>query len=151
MEKEEQNFTGQTAQAIIPALNEEEGIAYTITELKTQFSDLRILVVDGKSRDNTVRVAKDLGADVVFQEGEGKGDALNFGLKYLDSKVQFLIINDADFTYPAEYIPKMIKILQDDSTIGMVCGNRFNSTYPIKDMKEVFYIGNKLMPLLTLY
>jgi hypothetical protein len=39
----------------------------------------------------------------------------------------------------------MVKILQDDSTIGMVCGNRFNSTYPIKDMKEVFYIGNKLI------
>lgn len=145
MVKGEQRFTGQAAQAIIPALNEEEGLAYTIKELKNQLSDLKILVVDGNSSDNTVSVAKDLGADVVFQQGEGKGDALRSGLKYLDSKAQYVILNDADFTYPAEYIPDMVKILKDDSTIGMVCGNRFNSTYPIKAMKEVFYIGNKLI------
>jgi len=145
MEKSERRFTGLAAQAIIPALNEEEGLAYTITELKNQLSDLKILVVDGNSNDNTVRVAKNLGADVVFQNGEGKGDALSFGLKCLDSKAQYAILIDADFTYPAEYIPDMVKILQYYSTIGMVCGNRFNSTYPIKAMKEVFYIGNKLI------
>ena len=133
------------AACLIPALNEEEGINYTITELRTLFLDLKILVVDGNSCDNTVRVAKDLGADVVSQEGKGKGDALSFGLKYIDSKAKYVIIDDADFTYPVEFIPEMIKLLQDDPTVGMVCGNRFNSTYPIKDMKKVFYIGNKLI------
>ena len=87
MDKGELNFNGQVAQAIIPALNEEEGIAYTIEELKTQFSDLKILVVDGNSRDNTVHVAKNLGADVVFQQGEGKGDALSFGSNALTAKI----------------------------------------------------------------
>jgi dolichol-phosphate hexosyltransferase len=146
MEKEEKDFPWiADAACLIPALNEEEGIAYTINELRTEFSDLKILVVDGNSSDNTVRVAKDLGADVVSQEGAGKGDALGFGLKYIDSKAQYIIIDDADFTYPVEFIPEMIKLLQDDPTVGMVCGNRFNSTYPIKDMKKVFYIGNKLI------
>jgi dolichol-phosphate hexosyltransferase len=145
MEKQEDFSWITYAACLIPALNEEEGIAHTITELRTQFSGLKILVVDGNSSDNTVRVAKDLGADVISQEGEGKGDALDFGLKYLDNKAQYVIIDDADFTYPVEFIPEMIKILQDDPTVGMVCGNRFNSTYPIKDMKKVFYIGNKII------
>jgi glycosyltransferase involved in cell wall biosynthesis len=145
MEKQEDFSWIAYAACLIPALNEEEGIAHTITELRTQFSGLKILVVDGNSSDNTVRVAKDLGVDVISQEGEGKGDALDFGLKYIDSKAQYVIIDDADFTYPVEFIPEMIKILQDDPTVGMVCGNRFNSTYPIKDMKKVFYIGNKII------
>jgi len=146
MDKGDEKFPWVAVSAcLIPALNEEEGINYTITELRTQFSGLKILVVDGNSSDNTVRVAKDLGADVVSQEGKGKGDALCFVLKYLDNKVQYVIIDDADFTYPVEFIPEMIKLLQDDPTVGMVCGNRFNPTYPIKDMKKVFYIGNKLI------
>jgi len=132
-------------QVILAALNEEQGIAYTIAELKECLSDPRILVVDGKSRDNTVHVAKSLGADVVFQEGIGKGDALSFGLKCMDAKVAYVVISDADYTYPAEHIPQMIRILEENPHIGMVCGNRFNSIFPLEVMNDVFHFGNKLI------
>ena len=63
-------------QVIIAALNEEEGIGLTISELNKTLKDLRILVVDGRSTDRTVEVAKKMGAEVVLQDGLGKGDAV---------------------------------------------------------------------------
>jgi hypothetical protein len=54
------------------------------------------------------------------------------------------VFADADFTYPAEYIPKMIEVLEHDDKIGMVIGNRFNKEHNFEEpMKNMFYIGNK--------
>ncbi len=135
----------QNIQIIIAALNEEEGIACTITEINMFLDNPRILVVDGKSTDQTVPVAKNLGADVIFQKGIGKGDALSMGLKNIDAKANYIVFSDADYTYPAEHIPDMIKILESNPNVGMVCGNRFNSEYPLEGMKGVFHIGNMLI------
>ncbi len=130
---------------IIAALNEEEGIGLTISELQEHLNNPRILVVDGKSRDNTVHRAKILGADVVFQLGKGKGDAISYGLKYITSDVEYVVLCDADYTYPAEYIPQMIKILEENPKVGMVCGNRFNSHFHLEGMGDIFYLGNRLL------
>ena len=66
-----------------------------------------------------------MGADVVFQDGLGKGDALAKAIKHLDLTVDYVVITDADYTYPAEYVPEMIRILEKNPDVGMVCGNRF--------------------------
>ncbi len=143
MEEGEQSIP--STQVIIAALNEEEGIGLTIAELKICLDSFRILVVDGKSSDRTVEVAKNLGADITFQDGIGKGDALAKAIQspYLD--VDYVVITDADYTYPAEYIPQMIKILEDNPHIGMVCGDRFNGHVDSKTLGNVFYIGNRLI------
>ena len=65
-----------STQVIIAALNEEEGIGPTIVELKANLANPHVLVVDGRSTDRTVEIAKNLGAEVLFQDGLGKGDAL---------------------------------------------------------------------------
>ena len=71
-----------SVQVIIAALNEEEGIGHTISELNKTLENPRILVVDGKSTDRTVDVAKKMGAQVVLQDGLGKGDALAQAIKH---------------------------------------------------------------------
>jgi dolichol-phosphate mannosyltransferase len=144
LEKGEKYHTPST-QVIIAALNEEEGIGLTIAELQEHLHHPRILVVDGKSQDNTVHTAENLGADIVFQVGEGKGDAISYALQYIDSDVDYIILSDADYTYPAEHIPQMIKILEENPQIGMVCGNRFNSHFHLESMGDVFYLGNRLL------
>ncbi|MCJ7608730.1 mannosyltransferase, partial [Candidatus Bathyarchaeota archaeon] len=59
---------------LIAALNEEEGIGLTLSELRKLPLDPYLLVVDGNSADGTVDVARNLKADIIFQEGEeGKG------------------------------------------------------------------------------
>jgi glycosyltransferase involved in cell wall biosynthesis len=145
LEKGAQHLLLQHLQVIIPALNEEEGIAYTISELKTYLGNPRILVIDGKSTDRTVEIAKNMGAEVVFQDGLGKGDALAKAIEHSDLEVDYIIITDADYTYPAEYVSEMIRILEEKPDVGMVCGNRFKGHLDLKMLHNVFYVGNRLI------
>jgi dolichol-phosphate mannosyltransferase len=131
--------------AIVAALNEEEGIGLTIAELRQYLEKPWILVVDGKSTDRTVEIAKDLDADVAFQKAQGKGDAVAEAIKHVNVDVDFVVFTDADYTYPAEYLPKMIRILEENPEIGMVCGNRFNHHLNTKAMRNAFYFGNRLL------
>ncbi len=132
-------------QLVIAALNEEEGIGPTITEMKRTLSDISVLVVDGKSTDKTVELAKNLGAQVICQDGKGKGDALAKAIQNLDANTDYVILTDADYTYPAEYVPEMIKILNENPQVGMVCGNRFNGNVNKKALYRIFHTGNKML------
>jgi dolichol-phosphate mannosyltransferase len=133
------------ALAIVAALNEEEGVGLTIAELRQYLETPHVLVVDGNSHDRTVEVAKDLDADVILQRGRGKGDAIAEALKHVHSDFDYAILTDADYTYPAEFLPRMIQILEENPKIGMVCGNRFNSHFHLDEMHNLFYFGNRLL------
>jgi glycosyltransferase involved in cell wall biosynthesis len=139
---------GNRMSVVIAALNEEIGIGPTIAEIQKVLEDPYLVVVDGCSVDRTIEIAKNMGADVLFQEGRGKGDALFRGFKELAALTPYVICTDGDFTYPAEYIPKMVEVLNQDSSVGMVIGNRFDGEYNFdKFSKNGFYIGNKLLAL----
>jgi glycosyltransferase involved in cell wall biosynthesis len=131
-------------EVIIAALNEEEGIGLTIAELK-KILDACIVVVDGHSIDRTVEVAKEFGVDVHFQDGLGKGNAISVALKNMDPDVAYVVLTDADYTYPAEYLPQMIDILDHSPEVGMVCGNRFATKAEDGALKNRFYLGNRLL------
>ena len=134
-----------STQVVIAALNEEEGIGLTIAELNKTLKNSRILVVDGRSTDLTVKIAKDMGAQVVFQDGLDKGDALAKAIKCSDLTVDYVVIIDADYTYPAESVPEMIRVLEGNPGVGMVCGNRFSGYLDLKGLNGVFYMGNRFI------
>jgi len=130
---------------LIAALNEEEGLGPTVMEIEQFLDRPYILVVDGNSTDGTVEIARKLGLDVVLQEGKGKGCAVSQGLDCLKGEPRFVVLTDADYTYPAESIPRMIRILEENSNVGMVCGDRFDKSFRLDQMKSVFYMGNRLL------
>jgi glycosyltransferase involved in cell wall biosynthesis len=134
-----------STQVMIAALNEEEGIALTIAELKKYLGSAKILVVDGNSIDKTAEAAEKLGAKMIYQEGKGKGDAVAKGLKYIDPEAKYVVITDADFTYPAEHVPGMIQLLEKNPQVGMVCGNRLTEDLDSNALHDVFYLGNRLI------
>ena len=134
-----------STQVIIAALNEEEGVGPTIADLMDNLGSPRVLVVDGRSTDRTVEVAKNMGADIVFQDGLGKGDALAKAVENSDLAVDYFVITDADYTYPAEYVPGMIRILEENPDVGMVCGNRFSGYLDLKGLNSIFYLGNRVI------
>ncbi len=142
MERKDNN---SAISVVIAALNEEEGIGPTLEELKKVLNDPYLVVVDGKSVDTTVEIAKNMGADVLLQDGKGKGDALFQGIKQLNSNVRYVVFTDADFTYPAEYVPKMVELLEQSPDVGMVIGNRFDGEYKFKSIANPFYVGNRLL------
>ncbi|HSV49719.1 MAG TPA: glycosyltransferase, partial [Candidatus Acidoferrales bacterium] len=85
------------------------------------------------------------------QEGKGKGDAMFQGFRNLSSKVPYIVFTDADYTYPAQYIPQMVDILAQDPKVGMVIGNRFKGQYNTsKSLTNPFYVGNRLLAIAQL-
>ena len=136
-----------SAEVVIAALNEAPGIGLTIAEIKDILGDVSILVVDGKSTDRTAEIARNLGAKVYCQDGIGKGDALAKALEHANLNVDYIILTDADYTYPAKYVPAMIRMLEENPLIGMVCGNRLHGRVDKEALHSVFHLGNKLLAL----
>jgi dolichol-phosphate mannosyltransferase len=134
-----------STQVVIAAWNEEEGIGLTVAELMDTLECPRIMVVDGRSTDRTVEVARNLGAEIFLQDGLGKGDAIAKAVAHIDKGADYIVLTDADYTYPAQYIPEMIRILETSPEVGMVCGNRFNGYEDMKALNSVFYLGNRLI------
>jgi len=133
---------------VIAALNEEIGIGPTLEELQSVLTDSHLVVVDGNSVDRTVEIAKNMGADVSLQVGVGKGDAMFQGIRRLHPSTRYVVFTDADYTYPAECIPKMVEVLDQDPDVGMVIGDRFNGCLDFgKSMTNPFYMGNRLIAL----
>jgi hypothetical protein len=86
-----------------------------------------------------------LGADVVYQKGKGKGDAIRTAVEHIDADVDYVVFTDADYTYPAGYIPLMIEVLEGKPHVGMVAGNRFNDRLDIRALHNLLYIGNRIL------
>ena len=132
-------------EVIIAALNEEEGIGLTIQEIMVKLGSPHVLVVDGMSTDKTAQIAQSMGADLIFQEKPGKGSAIAKAIECSNLAVDYIVITDADYTYPAEYVLNMIQTLENHPEVGMVCGNRFNGEVDPKALKTVFNFGNRLI------
>jgi dolichol-phosphate mannosyltransferase len=143
--KEREEGSSPSILVLMAALNEEEGIGLTISEFKRCLGKSKFLVVDGNSKDGTVNAAKGLGADAIFQEGKGKGRAIAYALGKIGGNFDYILLTDADYTYPASYVPRMIEILEKDPEVGMVCGNRFNSHFKLDAMHNLFYFGNRIL------
>jgi len=83
-----------TISVVIPTLNEAGNLPYVINTIPDWVDE--IIIVDGRSLDDTKRVAKVLRPDIriVQQERPGKGAALLTGLEA--AKGDILIVMDAD-------------------------------------------------------
>jgi len=102
--------------AIVPTLDEEEGIGLVIDELRANGVD-RIVVVDGGSRDRTREIASSKGARVVMQEGRGKALAVKTGLRFVETP--WVLVIDGDHTYDASYLGAMLSAAEGyDEVIG---------------------------------
>jgi dolichol-phosphate hexosyltransferase len=134
-----------STEVLIAALNEEQGVGLTIDEISKSIDPSSIIIVDGHSRDRTAEIAKDHGAGIIFQDGKGKGDAIAKAIECIHPKSSFVVLTDADYTYPAEYLPEMIQILKENPQVGMVCGNRFNGQVDGKALRTQFYFGNRVL------
>lgn len=114
--------------ALIPAYNEEKSIKKVIENIKDTVDG--ILVVDDGSSDNTSKVSKECGVEVItFSENKGKGVAIREGYKYfINSPYDICFIFDADGQYRNEDImPTCMPIINDEADI--VVGSRFLGEY----------------------
>ncbi|HEY3444097.1 MAG TPA: glycosyltransferase family 2 protein [Paludibaculum sp.] len=115
---------------IIPCFNEERGIASVVQEIRPVLTaaGLRheILVVDDGSTDASAGAALTAGARVVrHRSNRGYGASLKTGIVVATHAINVII--DADGTYPASYIPELIKLLdRADMAVGARTGANVN-------------------------
>ncbi|MCX6683795.1 MAG: S-layer glycoprotein N-glycosyltransferase AglJ [Methanoregula sp.] len=102
---------------LIPTLNEDLTIGPIVREFKG-LGYSHILVIDGKSTDNTVKVAREAGANVRTQSGEGKGNAIIEAFEIIDQP--YILMLDGDGTYTPKDAEKMLTplFLGFDQVIG---------------------------------
>jgi glycosyltransferase involved in cell wall biosynthesis len=139
------NCTNPSLLVLVAALNEEEGIGPTLEELLNHITNYHVLVVDGFSKDKTPEIARKLGAQVVYREPKGKGDALGHALSRVTGEYDYVVLIDADYTYPGEFVPHMIAAIEENPEVGMICGNRFNTQYRTEWINDMFYMGNRVL------
>jgi hypothetical protein len=137
---------------LLPTLNEEKGLARTLAEIP--MADLaaanrvvRPIVIDGGSTDGTVEVARAAGVPVLRQTSRGKGGAIREALHWLHRHgVEYVVVMDADWTYPATMIPSMVQLLASGSRL--VIGVREPvAMVPFDPREFVHRVGNRLLNL----
>lgn len=102
---------------LIPTLNESLTIGPVVTEFKN-LGYSHILVMDGRSTDNTVKNAREAGANVKTQSGKGKGNAIIEAFEIIEQP--YILMLDGDGTYSAKDAEKMLTplFLGFDQVIG---------------------------------
>lgn len=102
---------------LIPTLNEDLTIGALVREFKGLGYN-HILVIDGRSTDNTVKVARESGASVRTQSGRGKGNAIIEAFEVIEQP--YILMLDGDGTYTPKDAEKMLTplFLGFDHVIG---------------------------------
>jgi len=130
---------------IIPTLNEEASIRLVLEDLKKNLKNFNyeLVVVDGKSSDNTVQLAKQFGANVIYQKNTGYGEALYAGYFFANKELNcdILVTIDADGTYSAKDCINLIKKIQSYDA-DYVVGRRIVNS---ENMTSSHRIGNKII------
>ncbi|MDP3432089.1 MAG: glycosyltransferase, partial [Bacteroidota bacterium] len=93
---------------IIPTLNEEAHIAAVVNFAKSQPNVSEVIVVDDKSIDQTVPIARENGAKVITSTKLGKGTSMKDGLLYAANEIVVFLDGDID-----PYPPDTIGLLAD--------------------------------------
>ncbi|MCW4013595.1 MAG: glycosyltransferase, partial [Candidatus Bathyarchaeota archaeon] len=107
---------------IVPVLNMGKTIRATLDSLmKLDYPEdnIEIIVVDGKSKDDTRRIVKEYPVQLVDQEGKGLNAARNTGIKH--SSGEILAYTDGDCVVPRDWAKKIVDNFEDPF-IGFVGG-----------------------------
>jgi dolichol-phosphate mannosyltransferase len=106
---------------LVPTLNEAATIGTVLDDFKAAGFD-RLLVIDGHSEDDTRDIAREHGAEVIRQSGEGKGQAVREAIEHIDR--EYILMLDGDGTYRAEDAAAMLEPLHAGDAEHVI-GNRF--------------------------
>ena len=123
---------------VIPTLNEEKGIELVLKDVLLSGYQ-NVMVIDGHSIDDTVKIVKNLNVVVYPQSGKGKTGAIKTALNYV--KTPYLAVIDGDYTYSVKDIEAL---LERAAYCNQVIGARRDRGH----IKRLNRFGNNVINLL---
>jgi hypothetical protein len=146
-----------TLSVVIPAYNEENGIAEIVNRVlaveadlqKVGIAKLELLVVDDGSKDGTAKITEDISKEhstvrlIKHATNKGYGAALKTG--FSSARGELIGFLDADGTYPPEYFPQLCEEAINGS--DLVVGSRMSgseSMMPATRRVGNFFFANLL-------
>lgn len=130
---------------LMPCLNEEKTIGACIRDAQKFLRENRIcgevLIADNGSTDQSVFLAKELGARVVLCEEKGYGNALRRGIQ--EAYGEYVIFGDCDRSYDFLALNPMLNHLREGFPV--VAGNRFAKPPPKDAMSLSHRIGVRFL------
>jgi glycosyltransferase involved in cell wall biosynthesis len=134
---------------VIPTLNEAQNLPLVLPRIPNWVDE--IIVVDGRSTDDTVAVAEALAVSlkpalrVVLEPRPGKGAALRAG--FAAAKGDILVMMDADGSTEPEEIGLFVRYLIDGA--DFVKGSRFMQGAGTADISPLRSLGNGVFTLMV--
>jgi glycosyltransferase involved in cell wall biosynthesis len=126
---------------LIPCYNEEKTIAKVIRDFKQYLPYADIYVFDNNSKDASIQLSIEAGAEIFREKNQGKGFVISSMLKYIDADLFVMV--DADDTYPADCVNNLIlPILNNEA--DMVVGQRL-SVYEDQAFRPMHVFGNQMV------
>ena len=128
---------------LIPFYNEELTIKKVIEDFKRELPESDIYVYNNNSKDKTYEIASKCGVIVRNEYNQGKGNVVRRMFREIDADIYIMV--DADDTYPAEFVHKLIEPIRNN-TADMVVGDRLsNGTYKKENKRKFHNFGNNLV------
>jgi glycosyltransferase involved in cell wall biosynthesis len=142
-----------TLSVIIPALNEEDGIAEIVERVlavrpalvEAGVDDLELIVVDDGSQDRTAEIAASYDDVRLIQHEVNKGYGAAIKTGFRRARGELLSFLDADGTYPPEFYPALCKPALAGAEV--VIGSRMTGTD--SQMPLVRRVGNLIFATLV--
>lgn len=115
-------MTEKDVVVIVPAYNEEKHVGSLVKAIRRE--GYRVLVSDDGSRDRTVEIALDAGAEVLATPlNGGKGSAIRRGLQwFIGSSYEAAVLMDGDGQHAVEDLPVFLQALNTGA--HLVVGDR---------------------------
>lgn len=130
--------TKQKIAVLLPAYNEEDGLAHVVEGFAKSLPDARIIVCDNNSKDKTSDVARATGAEIWQQPLPGKGNAMRRLFREINADIY--IMCDADGSYDASAAPSLVDKLVDEK-LDMIVAARASGD---EKYRPGHAIGNKI-------
>jgi glycosyltransferase involved in cell wall biosynthesis len=127
-----------TVSVVVPTLNEARNLPFALARIPDDV--LEIIVVDGRSTDDTILVAKRLRPEVriVQQTRAGKGNALLHG--FTAARGDIIVMFDADGSADGAEIPRFVATLEAGADFAK--GSRFATGGGSADITRIRRTGN---------
>jgi glycosyltransferase involved in cell wall biosynthesis len=132
---------------VMPAYNAEATLKKTLEEIPMDLVD-DIILCDDASKDNTVKLARELGIKHVIEHVKNKGYGGNQKSLYnkaLELNADIIIMLHPDYQYTPKLIPTMVNIIGED-LYHVVLGSRILGKGALKGGMPLYkYIANRFL------